>query len=509
MSSARSIGRLFIDIEARTAKLEQDMARAKAVVNGATGAIKAQGDTVERMRDTHSRFYHNLTQRMAGMFALFTVVKSEVLQVYRNIEKIPGVRPETLANIQQMKSNLADARHHVQLFVASGVSGFSQFGTVLGTAASGLVRFFEKVDFKKIFDVNNKDSVLSQLTAAFRSARDEITVQSPHAAMAGDIARQNLENAPRIEELRRQITDMERRATLAAMSTGAQVRALREESDRAYRLANSGAGGDTVVALEARLRGHERMMEANQKEANISNQLATARERLGEAQMQQNEQLTSRTERVEVLRARLVQLVELEQQWVRYAKENPSNSAEAKEALVNITNKMTAAQLRLNSALRANGELARDLGNALAGGFGRAILSGEKLSNVLRDLIGDLLQIILQRTVLSPMADLFTGGILKILGGRAMGGPLSGPVVVGEKGPELLMPSGFGTIIPNEQLRGGRSGATYYIDAKGADTAAISRLETLLMALAGPGAVERRAVNAVQGASWRRQLSMA
>ena len=41
--------------------------------------------------------------------------------------------------------------------------------------------------------------------------------------------------------------------------------------------------------------------------------------------------------------------------------------------------------------------------------------------------------------------------------GKARGGPVTGgrPYMVGEKGPELMIPSGNGSIIPNNQLGGG------------------------------------------------------
>lgn len=496
------------------------MARAKSVIGGATGAIKAQGEATEKLRDHHSRMYHNLTQRMAGMFALFTIVKSEVSNVYNNIEKIPGIKAETLASIISMKTNLAEARQNVQQFVAVGISGFAQFGEVLGTAVSGLVRFWEKLDFKKIFDPNNRESVFSQVTGAFRAARDEMTPQSAHDDAAEALRLRNeVTDRDAILDVRRRIAQARKDERLATMDVAAQITTLRAEAER-YDYAAKHSGGVRLDQLNAELKAIELRRDANQKYENLRKQAETADQRFRNAQDQENEQLTSRAERVDVLRAKLEQLKQqLPNRYELVMKKSENDdqleatmqlralSAEELQKEVEIMNKMTGVQLRLNSALRANGELARDLGNALATGFGRAILSGEKLSDVLRDLIGDLLQIILQRTVLNPLADVFTGGILKMLGGRAMGGPLNGPVVVGEKGPELLLPGGAGTIIPNEQLRGGRSGATYYIDAKGADTAAVSRLETLLMTLAGPGAVERRAVNAVQGASWRRQLA--
>jgi len=56
------------------------------------------------------------------------------------------------------------------------------------------------------------------------------------------------------------------------------------------------------------------------------------------------------------------------------------------------------------------------------------------------------------------------------VGLRANGGPVSAnsPYIVGERGPELFMPSGSGTIIPNDQMgsMGGQTNVTNnYINA--------------------------------------------
>jgi hypothetical protein len=47
--------------------------------------------------------------------------------------------------------------------------------------------------------------------------------------------------------------------------------------------------------------------------------------------------------------------------------------------------------------------------------------------------------------------------------GKAMGGPVQGmnPYMVGEKGPELFIPSGQGNIIPNNRLAGGTADRVY------------------------------------------------
>jgi hypothetical protein len=76
----------------------------------------------------------------------------------------------------------------------------------------------------------------------------------------------------------------------------------------------------------------------------------------------------------------------------------------------------------------------------------------------------------------------FAGILGAMFGGfRAKGGPMAGNKwhVVGERGPELIPPQGSRrTVIPNHAMGGGAGGGvTYNIDARGADQAAIARLE--------------------------------
>ena len=50
------------------------------------------------------------------------------------------------------------------------------------------------------------------------------------------------------------------------------------------------------------------------------------------------------------------------------------------------------------------------------------------------------------------------GSLIGSIGGKATGGYVSGPTVVGENGPELFVPNGAGTIIPNQRMNDYGSG---------------------------------------------------
>jgi hypothetical protein len=115
------------------------------------------------------------------------------------------------------------------------------------------------------------------------------------------------------------------------------------------------------------------------------------------------------------------------------------------------------------------------------------------LKNYVAPFLGGALRIAIQAigTVISTVVDLVAslvrgfqnvvkfgqavGGVIGSVGGflgfggrRAMGGPVAGNTayVVGERGPELFVPQGSGTIIPNNRMGGG--GTTINLTVNGA-----------------------------------------
>ena len=83
---------------------------------------------------------------------------------------------------------------------------------------------------------------------------------------------------------------------------------------------------------------------------------------------------------------------------------------------------------------------------------------------MVNQIIADILRLMIIQPILSSIMAPFglgfgTGGNIIRIPGKAMGGPVMAnkPFVVGEKGPELFVPSSSGNIIPNHQLGGGTS----------------------------------------------------
>jgi hypothetical protein len=111
--------------------------------------------------------------------------------------------------------------------------------------------------------------------------------------------------------------------------------------------------------------------------------------------------------------------------------------------------------------------------------------AAEAFSNVLSNIASKLIDMGLNSlfgTGGFNLAGLFGGTSTLATGGPAYAG---NPTLVGERGPELFIPSTPGKIVPNSQVGGG--GSVVFapnIDARGADVAAVARLERAVQDMA-------------------------
>lgn len=121
------------------------------------------------------------------------------------------------------------------------------------------------------------------------------------------------------------------------------------------------------------------------------------------------------------------------------------------------------------------------LGDQAITGLGRsltsAITGAEKFSDAIKamakSVIDSLIQMLIQKYIVDAAFTGITMGVggltrqdgvfqaysqaVPISGKKAMGGPVAGgrPYLVGERGPELMVPAGNGTVVPNNELGGG------------------------------------------------------
>lgn len=128
-------------------------------------------------------------------------------------------------------------------------------------------------------------------------------------------------------------------------------------------------------------------------------------------------------------------------------------------------------------------DFAKDLGLTFTSAFEDAVVAGKSLSDVFKSLLADIAKIVVRKTVTEPLGKVFTdilGGVFSGSGGsgaganaglaaglddffRASGGPVSAgsPYIVGERGPELIVPQTSGTVIPNHALGVQKGGANF------------------------------------------------
>jgi len=95
---------------------------------------------------------------------------------------------------------------------------------------------------------------------------------------------------------------------------------------------------------------------------------------------------------------------------------------------------------------------------------------GEAIKNLAKSIVDSLIKMLVQYYLTEPLFRALSGGISSFADGgsfgkgfmdnlktRATGGPVSGgtPYLVGERGPELMVPAGNGSVVPNNALGGG------------------------------------------------------
>lgn len=147
----------------------------------------------------------------------------------------------------------------------------------------------------------------------------------------------------------------------------------------------------------------------------------------------------------------------------------------------------------------------------LQNGFIDAAIEGKSMSEVLQGLAKDLAKAALQAALFGtgPFAGAGGGagfgGLLSGLfgGARADGGPVQAgkAYLVGERGPELMMPATAGRIVPNHALRGGGGGEVgvrVFVDQDGNWQAKVERISGAVSARVVGGAmqVQRRGLAA-------------
>lgn len=151
-----------------------------------------------------------------------------------------------------------------------------------------------------------------------------------------------------------------------------------------------------------------------------------------------------------------------------------------------LNNTLASTLEKINNLQEQQSRIAKEAGSSIAAGFEDAIMSGKGLRETLRGIGQDLLRLMIRNQLTEPLAkglgNLFSSSALfrTIFGGpKALGGPVSGgtPYMVGEKGPELFVPNGSGSIVPNNRLGSGGGGGGSAVNVTYNIASGVSRAE--------------------------------
>lgn len=136
---------------------------------------------------------------------------------------------------------------------------------------------------------------------------------------------------------------------------------------------------------------------------------------------------------------------------------------EQKNAVEKTTHSITLFGQEFEIAEEASKSLAKTIDNQMTDAF-MSIVDGTKstqdaFKSMAQAILKDLYNVLVVQRIVGSAANGtgLSGGIAKAIGLRAMGGPVTGgrPYIVGERGPELMVPNRGGQVIPNSDLGGG------------------------------------------------------
>ena len=151
-----------------------------------------------------------------------------------------------------------------------------------------------------------------------------------------------------------------------------------------------------------------------------------------------------------------------------------------------VTDKLGPAFEQLTDQINAPFQQAVEFGKQLSSNLAQSVVYGQNLGDALVNSLKAAAAEALASGLFKLLGDgsagndgLIGGTIASIFAGfRADGGPVSAgrAYMVGERGPEMIIPAHAGTVISNAMLRGGGGGTTIHVDARGSDDpAAVER----------------------------------
>ena len=258
--------------------------------------------------------------------------------------------------------------------------------------------------------------------------------------------------------LQSQFDDLGRSETFMANKSMDRARAIREEAKSMEQVDPAGAQAKRNEATKLELAATKSLIQIDKEYAAQSDAIGIAQNKIAGDRLSIGEKLT-------IARANESLLMQ------KMAVSDKSEQIGVRKELIATYEKITELQIQ-------QGQLSMQAGGMIAQGFEDAILSGQKLGEVVRSLGQDLVRLVFSQLITQPLAAGIGGAIKSAFGFRAMGGPVNSgsPYVVGEEGPELFVPRSSGSIVPNGAM-GSSGGSTGGVNVTYNIAAGVSRAE--------------------------------
>jgi hypothetical protein len=196
----------------------------------------------------------------------------------------------------------------------------------------------------------------------------------------------------------------------------------------------------------------------------------------------QNAELTNAVKREQIIGEEKRKEFDLEQQIAAIREKFDGDDEERLVALAKQNHELQKQKTeveRINEATKRQAEIFKQIGDSIATGISDALVDAVMKAKSLGEAAAGILNMIarqlLQLGINTLLFNVFGGasGIFKNLPTFAAGGrpPVGKASIVGEKGPELFIPTSAGTIIPNHSLGGGgiTNNIVVNVDASGSN----------------------------------------
>lgn len=493
------MGTLFIDILARTEGLEKDMQKVRDQMDKTGDATKKAGDKAKAAFESFKlwnsftgRGMTGITLDMLAFGMALQAVRKEIMYVYENIDKIPGIPAIAVQNVNEFKVAWREMRNHID----AAIAGVMSFGVMAGKAL-GLMFATQNGRTGSMdpgVQLNSLDQIRIANDIGYFDKLAQARTKLSEARKADAV--EALEQGRRVEELRKQAEEY--RVFAATLSKGTiDTLQAREAEIKAYELEKRGDSLMTQMRLRVRTDIGHSLVEQEKS-------------RLDEM---------SQMQRIFELRT---QIAKLEAVPIARDKVTGEMTPMGLETFLKLYPQLIKYQQMLREEFARINSPAKEFATGFIEGFkemstvARQFVTGidTDFNKVLKTISDRIIDTFFNLALINPILNyMFKGtagvSLLPAFFGiphAASGGPQRGWTMVGEQGPELANFGSGGSVMDNTRTRGamGGGGNTYVIDARGADASVEARLRSLMLQLAGPGVVEHRAMSTIVATKWRR-----